>query len=1228
MKRFLKNRLRIVWCFVVSALLTVVCDGVYQWTNHQKFSIYNFETELNRQHIFLEASAIKLAAQIASQPEQIWATLSKQDASEYSFLAYKDTALVGWTSQLLPVGSLSHKDFENPIVRLSSGWYLSACSVQGGYKVVGLFQIKSEYSYENKYVANQFASCFDITNDAVISRKPIPGGHFVHDGSRNILCSLYVPGDELQSQFWGILSLIFLVFTIAFLMVVVSQWLAAMASKRRVNWAVIGIAIFVVPLHYILFASGIYHSIGTTDIFSPLYFAYSSWFSSIGSYLMAAFFAAWIAFLYYRHFVSPPLKHRPNIGLRFVAVLMVVLALFWMLNHAVFILIEHSTDVYLFRRIVDINIIAILKLCALFLLFLAFSLVLDRFIGRYIQVLTFKFVLISVSVVCVAGALVSLWGSWGLDWSNFLFFEIVVLFMAFQRQRSRFEYSYRHLLWLVLLFDLYAVLLIFKYNVDKEKDNRQFLIEILASNLAGEQDAVAEMYLSGNEDNLASDVNVMDMIENGALSEEELRQYLMKNYFFGYLGRYDIQVVPCWPRANLFIDGTNQSYDCYRYFDDMLNKYGEPLTDSKHYYFLRKENGRVNYFGVFKFFQGKPGLETSLYIEFNSKPFFEGLGYPELLISQKEQIKLDLLKDYSYAQYVDGHLVKRSGEYLYKVDSQQFVDNSGNEKYYVDKKGYSHLIYQSRGNNIVVMSYPTVTLSNILMAFSVIYLLFLSLLFILFYVTRWGRNVRAIKYSIQERIQIAMVSFSVVLMLAIGVSSVVYAVYQNKSKNYDMLSQRLKSVLLEMDQKIGTESKLTPDMTEYLNFLLQNFSNIFYSDINMYGLDGKLLATSRSELYQKGVMGNLINPDAYNALSVKGEREFIHNESIGDLDYISAYVPFLNQRNEVLAYVNLPYFVGNNQLREEISSILVAMVNAYLVFILVAIGIALLASRQITRPLLIIQERLSQTRLGLKNEKIEYARADEIGHLVDEYNRMVEELAMSADKLARSERELAWREMAKQIAHEIKNPLTPMQLSVQYLQKAWDDKVPDFDVLMKRVSKTLIDQIQQLSVIATEFSHFAKMPAAKRERVDIVEKLLNTIALYEKTENVQFKVNLNGNDQLFVLIDGEQILSVYNNLIKNGIQSVQSGKEGVISIQVQLLKNNVILSFADNGRGIMPHIKEKLFTPNFTTKSSGMGLGLAIVKNIVEGAEGKIWFETEVGKGSVFYISLPWSETL
>ena len=223
--------------------------------------------------------------------------------------------------------------------------------------------------------------------------------------------------------------------------------------------------------------------------------------------------------------------------------------------------------------------------------------------------------------------------------------------------------------------------------------------------------------------------------------------------------------------------------------------------------------------------------------------------------------------------------------------------------------------------------------------------------------------------------------------------------------------------------------------------------------------------------------------------------------------------------------------------------------------------------------------------------------------------------------MAQSERESAWREMAKQIAHEIKNPLTPMKLSVQYLQKAWDEKAPDWDNRLKRFTQTIVEQIDSLSTIASEFSDFAKMPRLKFEKTDITEVIRNSIGLFRNTTKIQFKFDYS--KKYYSLADKEQLLRVFNNLIKNSIQAISDPEKGLIEISIEEDNKYLILKFTDNGNGIPKDQREKVFYPNFTTKSSGLGLGLAMVKSIVQNTGGEITFESEEGVGTTFIIALP-----
>jgi len=398
---------------------------------------------------------------------------------------------------------------------------------------------------------------------------------------------------------------------------------------------------------------------------------------------------------------------------------------------------------------------------------------------------------------------------------------------------------------------------------------------------------------------------------------------------------------------------------------------------------------------------------------------------------------------------------------------------------------------------------------------------------------------------------------------------------------------------------------------------------VFFTDINLYDLNGILLATSRPEIFQKGLIGKQINRIAYTELALNGKAQFIQKENIGILTYSSIYIPLKNIENKVIAYINLPYFTNNNNLQKNISNLLITTINIYVVLFLFTILLAFIISNQITRPLRMLQDKFKAVQLGKKHQEILYEKKDEIGHLVKEYNLMVTKLEENVLQLAESERESAWREMAKQIAHEIKNPLTPMKLSVQLLQRSWKDNKEDFSKRLENVSLTLIEQIDTLSSIASEFSAFAKMPKPQDEEVDISAKLRTVIQLFENTKDVTLNTNFHGNDSVKIIADKEQLSRVFINILKNGIQSIPEGVKGTIFIEVTTYGNNVKVTIEDNGSGISDDKKDKLFKPSFTTKTKGMGMGLAIVKNIINNANGEIWFESELGKGTKFFVEFP-----
>ena len=406
---------------------------------------------------------------------------------------------------------------------------------------------------------------------------------------------------------------------------------------------------------------------------------------------------------------------------------------------------------------------------------------------------------------------------------------------------------------------------------------------------------------------------------------------------------------------------------------------------------------------------------------------------------------------------------------------------------------------------------------------------------------------------------------------------------------------------------------------------ISKISEIHAVDINMYDLEGNLKVSSLPQPYNKGIVSTLMDPESYYHLHTLKEIQFFKDEKIGSLEYLSNYVPVLDANGQQYAYLNIPYFTSETKLRQEISNFLVAIINLNAFIFLIAGLVALFITNRITRSFTFISNRMKQVNLGKINEAIRWKRKDEIGELVEEYNKMVAKLDDSAIALAKSEREGAWREMARQVAHEIKNPLTPMKLSLQYLQKAIDNNSSNVMDLTKSVARTLVEQIDHLSQIAGQFSQFANIGNPRNEIFDLNELLNIVTHLHGAEEKLELHWQPH-NGAVMINADKTHINRLFTNLIQNAMQAVPEDRIPQIDITEKIDNDKVLIVVKDNGNGIPEDMQAKIFTPNFTTKTSGTGLGLAMCKGIVEQSHGRIWFETKEGKGTNFFVELPLSQ--
>lgn len=478
------------------------------------------------------------------------------------------------------------------------------------------------------------------------------------------------------------------------------------------------------------------------------------------------------------------------------------------------------------------------------------------------------------------------------------------------------------------------------------------------------------------------------------------------------------------------------------------------------------------------------------------------------------------------------------------------------------------------------------------------------------------------RWSLRTRIFLSMIFITLIASLLIATVS--YYQFKKEARDYhqDRLERKENSIKEHINYVLSTTTY--PLTTENLPLIFRDriheLANIHGLEINIYDLDGNLLKSSKAA-FSVDTINNTIPKSILRIIRLTAEKRYVDLRSSEGKKFRSSYSYIKDTKFKPLGILNLPYIEDDGYYEKELNNFLMRFVQVYSFMLLISIIIAYFLSSYITKSIKEVSDRIKETRLSEVNEKINMgATPQEISLLVDAYNNLVEDLDESAAKLAQSEREQAWREMAKQVAHEIKNPLTPMRLTVQSFQRKFDPNDPDIKQKLNEYSKTLIQQIDTMSSVASAFSSFASMPAQQNETLNVVKIVQLALEIF----NENYITYQADEPYIITRMDRTQLIRIITNLVKNAIQAIPETQENpLVEVRVYREANVAKISVKDNGKGISLENKSRIFEPKFTTKTSGMGLGLGIIKNIVENYNGTITFESQPGKGAEFLVSLP-----
>jgi signal transduction histidine kinase len=1174
---------------------------------------------------FLNGPRFDSLRNIQNNPEQAIKLIKEFRDDRLIYIhTYLNNNLVFWGSiRIAPVTNAGLKEGGN-LIDTENGYYEAIKKTSGNFSVLAIIPLKSQYSYQNKHLKNEFSRDLISDNNLEIATINDANTYNLKNTDGKYLLSLKLKS-TLTNSFYSKLELWMWVLAIFMGTVFINYLCVSIANHGFVKSAVLvfllyflGLRIFTLEYHWI-------DSYFNLPVFDKQHFSAGYFFPSLGDFLLNALMASWLLCFIYSYRYDIKISEKPlskSISVVLFVLLGIIIYLTSLQQNKIFYHIVTQSninfDVTNILYLNNYSWLGILLMCiAVLNIYLLIEITLA--VSNQLQLTNTERARIyfaGVGILFILTAVLS-----GFD-VYILLFSIILCLRGWAFYYKNHNYKLAIFLFSLFLFSIIASLKLANFQYIKEKEIRK----VIAQKLQSADDPDAVLLFFAVEQSIIKDEFLLQYFKAQPKDRSILKQKLRASYFDGYLSKYEITTLAFNQQQQSF-NKDSSSLDTYR---NLVLK--GSIKVSENFYRVSNTFGFQKYFAVLPVSEAGLKLGT-LVVELQAKTFEDPKSFPEVLLVGNTTTTPEL-NNYSFAFYKDNKLLNQKGNYNYRLINNNF---KGQIKDFllVETKGYNHIVYQPNPNKLIIVSKPETTVVMRLASVSFLFLVFITIsailitlhqLWVIFHDDDFRINNYSWDYLLSRnrilyktRIQASMVIAIIVTLLIIGGITYYSIGNQFRKQQEDVLlahASRINDALENNDTY--SNNSLTTDET-----VLNNLANINATDLNLYDLQGRLIFSTQPKIYEQNFIESKMNALAFVFLGKFMRSEYLNHEEIGKMRYIAAYKPVRNNDNETIAFLSLPHFSNEHEYQQRIGSFLNALINVYALVLLIIALFAVFLANQITHPLTIVAKNLSQIAIGNKHEPIKWKSNDEIGTLIQEYNKMIAALEESAQKLARSERESAWREMAKQVAHEIKNPLTPLKLGVQLLDKSWREKDPNFDKKFEKFSKSFIEQIESLSLIASEFSNFAKMPDTPFENVNLTRLVEKTIDLFDQSEDLEIVYTLNADKDVIVRGGKDHLLRIFNNLVKNAIEAVPEYRKGIIEIKLETSGKNALIEITDNGKGIPEKLQDSIFNHNFTTKSSGTGLGLAFVKQAIENMYGSIRFETEPNKGTTFYIVLP-----
>ncbi|MEQ8926870.1 MAG: HAMP domain-containing sensor histidine kinase [Fulvivirga sp.] len=1165
--------------------------------------------ELNKE-ITKAFGELKNIANAVSDSKELFKEVEKKEGT----FAYKDGKIMAWSgSDYVPDYGEVKGNYEVKFIRSVRKVYLACKIVVSDYEFIKVIPLYSNYKIENKYFRSSFSKAVFPTSDIRII-KIEEAQHKICYQEQCLFGITYLPNSEVNREWLRNLGMLFFVLGgLSFLLFIYSFSRSVAKYSFFKGLGVLLLALFV--FRYLLLEFELPNNLSDSTLFDSKIFASSIINTSLADLIFNLFiflvFASFIGSLFVKSSSYRSLLRKSKIKKGIISFFLISFFLFsfhwlFLLNQTLYHNSQISFDINQ-SIIFDVPRVASLFCYLLFcisIFFLSHSAISTA--SHFTKSRTKLIALFSISCTAYAGVNELLDQTYFISVliAAIIFFTILFSRVTFSLTRL----SFSTFLYLFLFMGGFALIgsgSIYEFENEREVERKKrYVSQFLTDN-----DHMAEYLLYIANEKITNDIFIQTRMASPFLSKDVVKSKIKQVYLNDYFDKYDVKIFT--------YDADGRSFESELGQPRSMKKFtmSEFKTGYDDIYFINlQESGAskryLNYIEI-----KRRGINVGyIVLDLRLKRIIPENVFPEMLVDNRFLIPYQNA-DYSYAVFDKNKVTYSSGDFNY--DERFIAESSFQQQEQFTFDNYSHVAVNDQAGHRIVVSSNQHPLADVISNFSFLFLLqvFLLLLCLLVYVIIiWARKLD-LSYSARIQLYLNIAFFLPLLAVSLTTLSLINASFEREVveeyyKKAEQIGSSLSGVLSDFVENITNEDELKETITD--------ISSYAGADINLFSIKGKLIATNQPSIYENELLSEYVNPEAYSHIVLDGEKAYTTKESVGELFYNSVYFGVKSyETGNLVGVVSIPFFDSESALQKSQIVVLKNIINVFTFVFIAFLIVSYFATEWLTFPLRFITQKLKKTTLTEFNEPLNWESDDEIGLMVGEYNKMLINLEESKNALARSEKQSAWREIAQQVAHEIKNPLTPMKLTLQHLQRTLD---PSNKERAKPIN-SLLKQIETLDDIATSFSSFAKMPIPASEKFELTSVVVNTINIHKATKNLTIDLQL-PHEKVYTLGDEQLMGRIISNLILNGIQSSVKGEQ---MLKISLATNNqkILLSVTDNGAGIPEEIQSKIFVPNFTTKESGSGIGLAIAKHGIEHAGGKIWFETEEGSGTTFYIELP-----